>query len=279
VAGGNGKGSNLTQLDGSYGIFVDENGTVYVADSFNRRVVKWKPNALSGELVAGGRGRGNASDQLTEVADVIVDKNGTMYITDHQNGRVQQWFPGAQTGQTIIEINMANGIAQDDEGSLYVSQWSEGKVIKWRKGQTQVILSNLGLAVRVFVDQYRTVYVADQRTDRVIRKAETDIQGSVVAGGSPGNDTNQLNCPNSVLVDKSGNVYVSDAKNNRIMCWSPGAKSGTLIVGGKGAGSESDQLNAPYDLAFDQEENLYVLDRENQRVQKFVIDKNLVSNK
>ncbi len=269
MAGGHGTGSGLNQLTGPYGIFVDESGAIYVADSFNQRVVKWNVNASSGELVAGGRGRGNASDQLTEVADVVVDKNGTMYITDHQNRRVQKWFRGAQTGQTIIQNLMANGIAQDDEGSLYVSEWTDGQVRKWRKGETQVILSNLGGGDRMFVDQYRTVYVADQGNDQIIKKAENETQGSVVAGGSHGSGANQLNRPTSVLVDKLGNVYVTDSVNHRVMCWPPGAKSGTLIVGGNGAGSRFDQLNRPHDLAFDREENLYVLDRENQRVQKF----------
>ncbi|CAF5056486.1 unnamed protein product, partial [Rotaria sp. Silwood1] len=50
-----------------------------------------------------------------------------MYITDPQNRRVQQWFQGAHTGQTILENLMANGIAQDDEGSLYVSEWADGQ--------------------------------------------------------------------------------------------------------------------------------------------------------
>ncbi len=278
VAGGNGAGSGLNQLNEPYGLFVNESGVIYVADSLNQRVVKWNLNASSGELVAGGRGRGNASDQLTEVADVVVDKNGTMYITDHQNRRVQKWFQGAHTGQTILENLLATGIALDDEGSLYVSEWTNKQVRKWRKGNVdeKVILRELGTPDRVFVDRHRTVYVADRSYHQIMKIAEVENQGSVVAGGSQGRGDGQLHSPTSVLVDKSGNVYVTDSYDQRVMCWSPGANAGTLIVGGRGIGSRFDQLYDPHDLAFDLDENLYVLDTRNHRVQKFVINKNLV---
>ncbi|CAF3807068.1 unnamed protein product [Rotaria sp. Silwood1] len=201
-----------------------------------------------------------------------------MYMTDHQNRRVQQWFQGAHTGQTILEDLLANGIAQDDEGSLYVSEWTDGQVRKWRKGKAVglVVLTGLNAADKMFVDRHRTVYVADQGYHQIMKIAEGETQGSIVAGGSKDLGDGQLSGPTSVLVDKSGNVYVTDTFNHRVMCWSPGAQSGTLIVGGRGIGSRSDQLHVPHDLAFDLDENLYVLDKNNRRVQKFVIDKNLV---
>ena len=38
MAGGEGKGSALTQLSYPQGLFVDTSGTIYVADSWNHRV-------------------------------------------------------------------------------------------------------------------------------------------------------------------------------------------------------------------------------------------------
>ncbi|CAF4692457.1 unnamed protein product, partial [Rotaria magnacalcarata] len=54
VAGGNGVGDGLNQLNQPFGIFVNENQTVYVADFANHRIVKWDRNASTGQLVAGG---------------------------------------------------------------------------------------------------------------------------------------------------------------------------------------------------------------------------------
>lgn len=105
-----------------------------------------------------------------------------------------------------------------------------------------------------------------------MKMAVGQTYGAIATGGSTGDGAAQLHNPTSVLVDKSGNIYVTDTFNHRIMWWPPGAKSGIVVVGGRGAGNRSDQLNQPHDLAFDQDENLYVLDRDNQRVQKFMIN-------
>ncbi|CAF4450755.1 unnamed protein product, partial [Rotaria magnacalcarata] len=55
VAGGQGKGCSLAQLDQAYGIFVDTLGTLYVADSGNHRVMRWtQGDKKQGTVIAGG---------------------------------------------------------------------------------------------------------------------------------------------------------------------------------------------------------------------------------
>ncbi|CAF2117285.1 unnamed protein product, partial [Rotaria magnacalcarata] len=59
VAGGQGTGSALTQLNGPYGLFVDTLGTLYVADSFNHRVMRWtQGDKKQGTVIVGGNGEG-----------------------------------------------------------------------------------------------------------------------------------------------------------------------------------------------------------------------------
>ncbi|CAF4739645.1 unnamed protein product, partial [Rotaria sp. Silwood2] len=60
VAGGNGKGAGLNQLNWPTYIFVDQQQTVYVSDNHNHRVMKWNKGAKEGIVVAGGQGEGNA---------------------------------------------------------------------------------------------------------------------------------------------------------------------------------------------------------------------------
>ncbi|CAF4277833.1 unnamed protein product, partial [Rotaria sordida] len=64
VAGGNGKGAGLNQLNFPTYIFVDQQQTVYVPDWNNHRVMKWNKGAKEGIVVAGGQGQGNALTQL-----------------------------------------------------------------------------------------------------------------------------------------------------------------------------------------------------------------------
>jgi sugar lactone lactonase YvrE len=99
-------------------------------------------------------------------------------------------------------------------------------------------------------------------------------QGIVVAGGQgEGNGLTQLACPNGVVVDQLGTVYVADWRNHRIMRWVKGATQGSRIVGENFAGIQSNQLYLPEGLSFDRQGNLYVVDWGNFRVQKFNIEK------
>ncbi|CAF5067599.1 unnamed protein product [Rotaria sp. Silwood1] len=121
VAGGNGQGSELNQLVIPYGLFIDDNDIIYVADTYNHRVTKLMPGTSNVVVVAGGNGQGDRSDQLNAVSSVVVDKNGTIFICDYQNRRVQQWFRDDNQGQTIISDITCFGLAMDNEGALYVS--------------------------------------------------------------------------------------------------------------------------------------------------------------
>ncbi|CAF4289698.1 unnamed protein product, partial [Rotaria sordida] len=55
VAGGNGKGADLNQLNFPTYIFVDQQQTIYVSDKDNHRVMKWNKGAKEGIVVAGGQ--------------------------------------------------------------------------------------------------------------------------------------------------------------------------------------------------------------------------------
>ncbi|CAF1486236.1 unnamed protein product [Rotaria sordida] len=89
VAGGNGQGSGTNQLAWSYGFYVDDDQTIYVADWGNNRIVEWKSGAIDGKVVAGGNGQGNGAHQLNNPIDVIIDKESdNLIINDRWNHRV-----------------------------------------------------------------------------------------------------------------------------------------------------------------------------------------------
>ena len=74
VAGGNGQGNQLNQLNGPTYIFVDDDLSLYVSDCGNHRVMKWVKDAKEGVVVAGGNGQGNSLTQLSlPQCDVISD--------------------------------------------------------------------------------------------------------------------------------------------------------------------------------------------------------------
>ncbi|CAF5152086.1 unnamed protein product, partial [Rotaria sp. Silwood1] len=73
VAGGNRQGNGINQLSNPWGLYVDDDQTIYVADRVNHRIVEWKRGATSGQVVAGGNGQGSGDHQLYNPYDVIID--------------------------------------------------------------------------------------------------------------------------------------------------------------------------------------------------------------
>ncbi|CAF4216375.1 unnamed protein product, partial [Rotaria magnacalcarata] len=277
AAGGNGQGNGINQLDSPYGLYVDDDDdqTVYVADSSNHRIVKWKKGAANGQVVVGGNGKGSGAHQLSYPLDVIVDKErDSLIISEFENSRGVRWpRRNGTSGETIIS-NIGNCLAltMDENGSLYVTDYSKHEVRRYQRGESEgtVVAGGNGKGNRldqltnplyVFFDRDHSVYVSENVNNRVTKWMEGAKEGIVVAGGQgQGNGLTQLNHPRGGVVDQLGTVYVTDCGNDRIMRWPKGATQGSVIVGGNGRGGQSSQLSCPIGLSFDRYGNLYVVE-------------------
>ncbi|CAF4302384.1 unnamed protein product, partial [Adineta steineri] len=123
VAGGNGYGQELNQLYWPEGIVIDNEKSVYIADSRNSRIVKWELNSNIGEIIAGENVQGNRNNQLCKPTDMIFDKeNNYFIISDTGNRQVARYFDQNLLSQQIIisNINCA-GLTIDINGFIYVS--------------------------------------------------------------------------------------------------------------------------------------------------------------
>ena len=95
---------------------------------------------------------------------------------------------------------------------------------------------------------------------------EEKLQGEFCRYGT---NQGQALWPNSVALDKQGNVYVSDDWLNRISAFD---KDGNFLQAWGTTGSGAGQLDGPAGLAFDKDDNLYVVDSRNHRLQVFTKD-------
>ena len=91
VAGGNGKGSGLDELNDPRYVCVDEEHSVDVSDFHNHRVTKWEKDAKQGIVVVGGQGEGKNLTQLNGPHGVRIDATGHVYAADFGNHRVQRF--------------------------------------------------------------------------------------------------------------------------------------------------------------------------------------------
>jgi sugar lactone lactonase YvrE len=141
VAGGNGNGSQINQLNNPSYLFVDEDHSVYVSDWVNHRVMKWVKGAKEGIVVAGGQGQGNSLTQLSGPEGVIVDHLGNLYVADMYNHRIICWSKGSKEGRVIVGGNglgnqsnqfyYPEGLSFDLEGHLYVVDYYNHRVQKF----------------------------------------------------------------------------------------------------------------------------------------------------
>jgi sugar lactone lactonase YvrE len=73
------------------GVIVDQLGHVYVADSGNRRVMRWCKGAMEGNIVVGGNGAGKRSNQFYYPIGLSFDRLGNLYVADDWSHRVQKF--------------------------------------------------------------------------------------------------------------------------------------------------------------------------------------------
>jgi len=219
-------------------------------------------NSQDINTVAGNNSQGFMGDngqataaELNNPTEVAVDAIGNIYITDFANDRIRQ----VNTGGIIFTLagNGKSGYTGDNG---------------------QATNAELNNPAGIAVDNNGNIYIADA-SNNVVRKVNssgviTTIAGTGTSGFSgDGNAATaaKLSDPNSVAVDGSGNVYISDAGNDRIRMVASGtittvAGNGTFSFSGDGGPATAASINYPYCIALDSKGNLYIADYTNNRI-------------
>ena len=241
---------DAAQFSGPYGVAVDASGTVYVADTYNRRIRKITPEGVATTLAGSGTygfadGTGAAA-QFGNPRGVAVDPSGTVYVADSGNHRIRKITPAgvvttlagsgvagfADGSGTAAQFYNPYGVAVDPSGTVYVADWYNRRirkitpegVVTTLAGSISGYADGAGEAAQfdspigVAVDASGTVYVADSNHIRKITPAGvvTTMAGSTRGLADGTGSAAQFYAPRGVTVDSSGTVYVADTGNNRV---------------------------------------------------------------
>lgn len=270
------------QLNKPNGVAVDANDYIYVADTFNNRIIKFS----SGGVYIGSWGtQGNGNSQFKTPRDVAV-KDGKVYVTDYGNHRVQVFdaitFNHIATwgsyGSGRGKFNLPFGIAVDPAtGEIYVTDinqtvskiqpyidtggaYKANFVARWGSfgGGDGEFQNPMGIAV----DHWGYVYVADHDNYR-IQKFQPD--GSYVDQWAMGPSLK----PQAVDVDRAGNLYAADMDNHVIRKFN--TDGGFISQWGK-AGGAAGTFNGPHGIAVNSFGEIFIADTFNNRIQKYFQD-------
>lgn len=175
--GANGPGEALY---GPRDLAFDSQGFLYVADTGNKRIIKYDPQ---GHMVAGIGGAGDGDGQMQEPVGIALDKEDNLYVADTWNQRIQVF----------------------DKQLNFLRKWP---VLAW-EGMSVVNKPYLA------VDEAGNVYVTDPEGFRVLK---FDSQGKLLlVWGQSGSDLSSMNLPTGIKVDKAGRVVIADSENHRIL--------------------------------------------------------------
>ncbi len=283
IAGGNGQGLAANQLTGPEGMFIDNTGNYFIADTYNHRIQKWTPGSTQGITVAGGNGNGSAANQLSYPRRLFIDSIGTIYIADKGNHRIQKWVVGATQGSTVAggkgegwtpaQLDNPTSVAVNKRGEIFITDVSS-RIQKWNPYATKGVTlpsSNIQLSglTDIFLDSLENIYISQRNQNRILKQLPNTSEWIVVAGNNGyGRASNQIGAPEGIYVDQVGTIYSTDL-GNRIQKWYSGATTGITVAGGNGDGNAPNQLFNPLDVSVDPLGNIFVVDKYNNRVQKF----------
>ncbi|CAF1496675.1 unnamed protein product [Adineta ricciae] len=259
-----------------YGIFVNINNTLYVANQANSRIYIWSSgNSTPTENITGGI-YSPYSLFVTLNGDIYVDNGGT-------NNRVDKWSLNSNSSTSVMYVkSTCYDLFIDINNNLYCSINSKHQVVmKSLNGNSSLwtviagtdcygSTSNQLYNPRgIFVDTNLNLYVADCTNDRVQlfqsgQATATTIPIIVTSG------VLTLDCPTDVTLDADGNLFIVDSLNNRII-GSDHNGFRCIISCSTIGGSTATQLSNPSTFSFDTYGNIYVTDQGNSRVQKFML--------
>jgi alpha-tubulin suppressor-like RCC1 family protein len=239
---GDGGPATNSQLEYPLAVAVDTAGNMYIADSGNNviRVVNTGSSAIT-------------------VANVTIPPGDIATVVGNLASSPNCGYSGDGGPASNAQLCVPEGVTLDSSGNIYFADSGNNVIRVVNTGSSAITVANV------------TIPPGDIAT--VVGNLASSPNCGYSGDGGPSTYA-QLCSPGDVVLDGSGNVYISDTGNNAIRMVNTNgiiaaaAGIGAFGYNGDGIPAVTAELAAPEGIALDSSGNIYVADQNNQRIRE-----------
>lgn len=218
-------------------VAVDQDGFVYVADTWNHRIQKFTADGqfvtMWGSYAISESGVGDIA-KFWGPRDITIDEDGLLYVSDTGNKRIQVFTPDGDyvtqwggKGTLSGKFNEPVGVAIAPGGRTYVADtWNQRIqvfdaahffLLQW---PVDTWLGNsLDNKPYLAVDAQGRLYATDPEGYRIL---VFDQNGNfIISIGEYGSDDRGFILPTGMAIDEQGYIWVTDAATHRVLKLTP----------------------------------------------------------
>lgn len=251
------------------GVFVGENGILYVAEAGAGRVSVVDLESLESFSIQGGR-----QFMLATPIGVAADRDGNIYVSDaglgrvavfNKKGRFERFFEGAMERPTGVAIDL-------ESSKIYVADtWAHRVYVYGLDGKRRLAIGgegeaeeNLHYPTHIALGPGGNLYVADTLNFKV--KVFGPAGGLLRAFGIIGDSFRSFDKIKGIAVDTEGHIYVTDSAQDMVKIFD---QDGRLLLFFGEKGTFYGEFSHPTGIFIDRSNRIYVADMLNRRVQAF----------
>ena len=265
------KGESVGELNGPWGVAVNDRDDVAVTELWNGRVSVFSSDGT--HLRSFGRW-GQKNGEFNLPSGIAFDSHGNIVVADNVNHRVQVFDRNGMFLRTfgecgsldhqlknpeVLSINVNGDIIVADSGNKLIKIFSSSEDYLRKFGGAGSLVEPYHCI------QHGQYFIVSDYGDDSIKMF--DLEGKFISKfGRQGESEGEFDGPYYLLVNKEGLLMVCDAGNNRVQVFE---LSGKFVTKFGSEGSERGEFDCPGSIASLSDGRIVVSEKDNHRVQIF----------
>jgi DNA-binding beta-propeller fold protein YncE len=251
------------QLNQPYGIAIDSEGNVYVADSKVGAIFIFNTTTRNVDLIKNG-----LHAHFVRIIGLTMDDNDRLFVSDPGLRHVLVFNKDHKAEDVITDgMTEPSGLAIDTQNRLlYVADVALDQILVY-DADTLKLLRKIGTTghnhelttpgdfakpTGVALDKEGNLYVADTLNNRV---EIFDADGNFISAfGKHGDGPGYFARPKGVAIDSDGHVWVADGAQDRLQVFT---KEGQLLIAIGGHGLLPGQFQGLVNIAIDKQDRVF----------------------